>query len=724
MPAASEAEGTQLPQDAAADGSPRIRSRNRLTPKEPRLKFRVISPPGAARRRVLQPADFKRAATVRVGEQGQGQGRSESKPERELEQLTGIPIHARSSEAEDWSGKASAASSSTTAVSASSSLRYRPRQTKGTGVKPHPIPAPHKSPKPKMSVASRASPTSQLDALFTGTTLRESSPQLIEITSPTTALPTSPVIHTIFTTLPLLKDVLTTKTSLDQDAVAQDCLNLHSDVLNPLPHLNREAHLEFLEQGLGLDEDGEQLPSSFTALDASRPWILYWCLIGLYTLGADLAPYRERLIETLRPIQNYKTGGFGGGNGQSSHVAVSYGAVLALCTVGGREAFEVVDRVKMWRWLSSLKQLDGGFTVCDGGEEDVRGVYCALTLISLLGLPTELAQEDIERLQRESEEVKNGKRTGGWGHDPSNIPKNLLDGTAEYLSRCQSYEGGISGGPGGMEAHGGYAFCALAALCLLGEPEVMLQKYLDLPRLISWLSARQYAPEGGFSGRTNKLVDGCYSTWVGGCWALVEAALNGPQDDDEDGEETEDGENGAKKTEKGRGIVGSLWSRDGLVKYILACCQSYSGGLRDKPGKFPDYYHSGYILLGLSTAQNYHYYVHDPTNVQDSSESASSPALRAAFSWRTSHYIPTYTPPGDNNKIIEKVLSTYDLDDDDMVDYLDKEDDEGVGESLGDVGEWWKGDRVRRAHPVFNVPYENVAEWMQWISGADDASTV
>lgn len=30
---------------------------------------------------------------------------------------------------------------------------------------------------------------------------------------------------------------------------------------------------------------------------------------------------------------------------------------------------------------------------------------------------------------------------------------------------------------------------------------------------------------GGFRGRTNKLVDGCYSWWVGGCIALVEGLL-------------------------------------------------------------------------------------------------------------------------------------------------------------------------------------------------------
>ncbi|RPB26517.1 terpenoid cyclases/Protein prenyltransferase [Terfezia boudieri ATCC MYA-4762] len=599
------------------------------------------------------------------------------------------------------------------------------------------------------SSPSAGSPIDQVDAMFQGTTLRDSGPKLVEITSSRSVTPPSPpnpATNPLFTTLPLLRDLLQTRTSMDQDAVADPCLKIHSDSLNPVHPLNREAHIDFLEGGLGIDEDGEQLSPSFVVLDASRPWILYWCLIGLFSLGADLAPYRERLIETLRPIQNYTTGGFGGGNGQTSHLAVSYAAVLALCTVGGREAFQLIDRVKMWKWLSSLKQVDGGFCVCDGGEEDVRGVYCALTLISLLGLPTELAPDDVARLKRQSEEIQQGKRTGGWGHDPKLVPGNLLDGTAEYLHRCQTYEGGVAGGPGGMEAHGGYAFCALAALSLMGEPEVMLNKYLDLPRLIHWLSARQYAPEGGFSGRTNKLVDGCYSTWVGGCWALVEGAMNGPQKDEPDGDETgtdegqderakqteeEKSANEAKKTEKGRGIVGSLWSRDGLVKYILSCCQAPEGGLRDKPEKSPDYYHSGYILLGLASAQNYHYYVRAPeaqppppspplTSTDPDEIPPPTPlvptALRAAFGWRISHYIPTYTSPGNfDNCIIEKVLSTYDLDDDEMVDWLDREEDEGVGESLGDVGEWWRGDRVRRAHPVFNVPYENVREWEGYV---------
>lgn len=41
----------------------------------------------------------------------------------------------------------------------------------------------------------------------------------------------------------------------------------------------------------------------------------------------------------------------------------------------------------------------------------------------------------------------------------------------------------------------------------------------------SWLMFRQIEFEGGFQGRTNKLVDGCYSFWQGGAIPILEIAL-------------------------------------------------------------------------------------------------------------------------------------------------------------------------------------------------------
>lgn len=98
------------------------------------------------------------------------------------------------------------------------------------------------------------------------------------------------------------------------------------------------------------------------------------------------------------------------------------------------------------------------------------------------------------------------------------------------------------------------------------ERLMKLSRYIDLDLLISWLSHRQYAPEGGYSGRTNKLVDGCYSHWVGGCWPLIEAAMNEPHS--------------TISSDKPRL---SLSNEEGLIRYIMSCCQTPQGGLRDKP---------------------------------------------------------------------------------------------------------------------------------------------
>uniref|UniRef100_UPI00358FF226 protein farnesyltransferase subunit beta-like isoform X8 n=1 Tax=Myxine glutinosa TaxID=7769 RepID=UPI00358FF226 len=90
--------------------------------------------------------------------------------------------------------------------------------------------------------------------------------------------------------------------------------------------------------------------------------------------------------------------------------------------------------------------------------------------------------------------------------------------------RCQNWEGGLDGVPG-MEAHGGYTFCGLAAMILFGKARM-----LDLSRLLRWAVNRQMRFEGGFQGRTNKLVDGCYSFWQAGLLPLLHRSLHAEGD--------------------------------------------------------------------------------------------------------------------------------------------------------------------------------------------------
>ncbi len=161
-------------------------------------------------------------------------------------------------------------------------------------------------------------------------------------------------------------------------------------------------------------------------------------------------------------------------------------------------------------------------------------------------------------------------------------------------------------------SHGKYASSGGACLCTnpsirpftfawRNEHRMLIRmrtcaSYLDVPRLVAWLSSRQYAPEGGFSGRTNKLVDGCYSHWVGGCFPLIEACLNGSSGGDVAADDAaEAAATAANTTSTATSSSGhrlppaedSLFSREGLIRYILCCCQDQTkrGGLRDKPGK-------------------------------------------------------------------------------------------------------------------------------------------
>jgi protein farnesyltransferase subunit beta len=80
---------------------------------------------------------------------------------------------------------------------------------------------------------------------------------------------------------------------------------------------------------------------------------------------------------------------------------------------------------------------------------DGRSAYCAVGIATLLNLRTE----------------------------------ELVKGTREWCTSCQTFEGGIAGSPTSAEAHGGYAFCVLAALCLLSPPSE-LGNHLDLDNLI------------------------------------------------------------------------------------------------------------------------------------------------------------------------------------------------------------------------------------------------
>lgn len=206
----------------------------------------------------------------------------------------------------------------------------------------------------------------------------------------------------------------------------------------------------------------------------------------------------------------------------------------------------------------------------------------------------------------------------------------LVEGTATFLASCQTYEGGFSSAshpfysaktdrvlrapkPHLGEAHGGYTFCALASWILLQsylnleahpsqspgpwETEFTTERpKVDLKRLTRWLVNMQGSEVelGGFRGRTNKLVDGCYSWWCGGAFSLLEAfGVGGLQNLTEKDVEVDEGVDppqkpdapGVEEHDGWDDVDESLFNRKALQEYILLAGQHPAGGLRDKPPK-------------------------------------------------------------------------------------------------------------------------------------------
>uniref|UniRef100_A0A8R1Y1I7 Protein farnesyltransferase subunit beta n=1 Tax=Onchocerca volvulus TaxID=6282 RepID=A0A8R1Y1I7_ONCVO len=297
------------------------------------------------------------------------------------------------------------------------------------------------------------------------------------------------------------------------------------------PILCRTLHTRLIYRSL------KQLGKSCSHLDASRPWFCYWGMHSLKLLGASVD---ENL--TSRPVNGLLIK-YSGGPGQYPHLATTYGAIMALVSIGTDEAFASIDRKTLKDFLHSVKRADGGFALHIGGEADIRGSYCALAVASITNILDDQLRKDAD----------------------------------SWVISCQTYEGGF-GGERCCEAHGGYTFCGVAALMLLGKSAL-----IHVPSLYRWLVQKQMKFEGGFQGRTNKLVDGCYSFWQAAVFPLLEVA----------------------QLAVGNNISASFDGK-ALQEYILIACQdTENGGLRDKPDKPSDLYHTCYVLSGLSIAQYY-----------------------------------------------------------------------------------------------------------------------
>jgi protein farnesyltransferase subunit beta len=401
--------------------------------------------------------------------------------------------------------------------------------------------------------------------------------------------------------------------------------------------LLRDAHAQYLYT---VFQEQQRLRPSFTSLDSSHTWMIYWCLHGLDLLGQWPPPSEDQPLlsrRILSAIQSSWTtctvslpkdivesdpilsslakdshemsaaktgdgvefahvGGFGGGPDQLPHAATTYAAVMSLCILasssndGENAALPYLRSIRapLYVWLCTLyNPSNGSFRMHVDGEMDVRATYCVLAVLHLLQM----------------------------------IPSSSFcffaqPRMADYLYSCQStWEGGFGGEPG-AEAHGGYTYCAVASLQLFHAASPTSSRSDAMESCGAWLAQRQMSYEGGFSGRINKLVDGCYSFWQGSAAIIVQEQLRRMEHqntDDKDSNST--GQvvdpwcarvpSSSDRPESLSHRADCLFDADMLMRYILLCSQDENGGLRDKPSKGRDFYHSCYCLSGLSIAQHF-----------------------------------------------------------------------------------------------------------------------
>lgn len=166
----------------------------------------------------------------------------------------------------------------------------------------------------------------------------------------------------------------------------------------------------------------------------------------------------------------------------------------------------------------------------ESGEIDLRALYATLAVTHLLGLEKEVFSSE------------------------------LIIQIIEAILSCQTYDGGFGAVPWGhTEAHGGYTYCAIASLVIIERWDYCI--FSPLPsesknRLLNWISDRQSIKLGGLQGRPGKLVDACYSFWIGSLPSLMDIPTE------------------------------SVLNVDTLKRYLLTACQAPEGGMRDKPSKY------------------------------------------------------------------------------------------------------------------------------------------
>ncbi|XP_051116566.1 geranylgeranyl transferase type-1 subunit beta [Andrographis paniculata] len=316
---------------------------------------------------------------------------------------------------------------------------------------------------------------------------------------------------------------------------------------------DRDRHVLFMEMMYQL------LPSPYEDQEINRLTLAYFTVSGLDILRALHRVDKEVVINWVLSLQarpknedtlekgqfygfhgsrssQYQSNNNGAAIHNGSHLASTYCALAILKTVG--YDLSLIDSELLLKSMKCLQQPNGCFMpIHTGGERDLRFVFCAAAICSIL------------------------KNWNGMDREKAK----------DYIVSCQSYDGGFGLLPG-SESHGGATYCAVASLKLMGfmEEDALVEDtschIIDVPLLLDWCLQRQ-AQDGGFQGRPNKPSDTCYAFWIGGVLRILRA---------------------------------DKFINERALRGYLLTCQSKYGGFSKFPGLFPDLYHSYYGLCAFS----------------------------------------------------------------------------------------------------------------------------
>lgn len=268
--------------------------------------------------------------------------------------------------------------------------------------------------------------------------------------------------------------------------------------------------------------------------ETTIPQLANFALSAFPMLGLDKSEKYGIVCQKMREFLSHRvtTGGyFSGFPDDNPNIVNNLFAISAIAIIGTEEAYKLIDRKKFYNLILSLKQPDGSFLAAEGAECDLRSTYSSLAIASMLNILT------------------------------PELKENVID----FTKKCLNYDGGFSPSPH-CESHGGFVHCGIGILYILDALDE-----INLNPVIQYIAMRQNEFSGGFTGRTNKLVDSCYTWWMGTAAKIISHHLNIP----------------------------NFWNVECMSEYILRCSQIHSGGFCDSPPNESDPLHTCYALSGL-----------------------------------------------------------------------------------------------------------------------------